>query len=277
MQKWLYLIVILTLSLAACGGNNGDEDPTPAPNEADITDEVETETGDNGLAEENFNDDPEAFQTPEVPLETFAGQVTEPGARALNGLSVVSATTYSRGGAGWIALEVQNDNETAIARIEVTASLLDSDNRQRDFARAITPFQNIPSGAVVPIVLDFNLPEDYSNFLALADVLDETRFGVNNAPGVYDLPATLDALPSGDFPAQISGSITNNSAEILFAPTAAIAFYNAAGDLVGVVYPLIDFDGAGWQPNTDLRFDATIIHLSEAATEARIFAAGYSQ
>jgi hypothetical protein len=257
MRFWLLCLVMLAL-LTACGG---DDDPaaTPVPNtpSADLTPTQE----DNGTPESN----------PFAP-----GQVMQPGVIVQDGLEVLSSRTYSREtGVGWIVLVVKNSTPDPIGNIVVLASLLDSQNRERDTLRAVSPFQNIPPGLEVPMVLTFSTPPDYSDFSALVQVDRDVRVG--QWQGFYDLPVTLDPLPSGDFPLSVTGRIGNSSDKNLLGAAVVVGAYDAEGQILGAAFAtLTGLSATGeWATGGELIWSATFSYLPASIAEVRVVGAGY--
>jgi len=255
MYKCFILGLLLAGLVAACGG--GDENPTPEQPTA-IVEADDTAT--------------------QEPSEDLPGQVMVPGVRVTDGLAVLRSTTFTLNDqVGWIVLEVRNDNPNAVANIEATASLLDADNRERGFQRTISPFANIPSGRVVPLVLEFGAPPDYTTFLALVEVDETTQGGFENLIGEFDLPAQLDPIPGGGYPLVLTGTLTNDRGVVLIAPVAMITAEDSGGNLLGAALTSINGLSAegNWEPGATLTFMATFPYLPQAIAQTQIISAGY--
>lgn len=252
-MRIFFLLALALLVLGACGEK---EEPPQPPTTATTN----------------------PYEGTEQPPEDLPGQEMVPGVRASSGLEVVDYNAYTNDkGFGWIVLEVRNSNPFAVRAMDVTISLLDSNNRERDFQRAVSPFLNIPAGYTVPFVLEFLQPTDYADFVALADVDDSAGGSFGSYVGEYDLPSTTDPLPSGNPPYIVSGTLTNDRGLELIAPAATVVAYDAAGKLLGVAQAVLagTTERGTWAAGASLTFQATFPYLPAPIATVRVASAGY--
>lgn len=258
MRHWLIWPLLLII-LVACGGDKEETKPTetPIPNTAPTQD---------------------TSGTPES-VSNLPGQVMQPGIVVQDGLEVLSSRTYSRDtGVSWIVMLVKNNNPDPISSIVVIANLLDSKQRERDSVRAVSPLQNIPAGLEVPMVLTFSTPPDYTDFSALVQVDRDSQSTFTEWQGVYDLPASLDPLPSGDFPLAVTGKVSNTSAQNLVNAVVTVGVYDADGTILGASFATITglSDTGEWTAGSDITFSTNFSYLPAPIAEARVVSAGYS-
>lgn len=280
MQRLWILGLIAALLLAACGGDDGDDDnadAAPTAETADVTDDNPFDFPPDAVVQE-------ADATEEVQFEIdpreIPGQVMQPGLRSSGGVEIVGSRTYSADfGISWAVFEVQNTNANAIPAAEVIVSLLDSNNRFRDTANAFSGFIDIPPGAVVPVAVEFPTPPDFTDIVAIAGIDERNASGIEGLQGEFDFPATLDPLPTGDFPLVITGTVTNDREVPLQSPVFVIAFYDATGQILAAAPAR--FEGLGdsgeWLPASELSLTANLLFAPEAPAEARVFSAAYRQ
>lgn len=265
MLKLDVMLVLMMVLLVACGSDEADN---PSSETAESAEEVAVTTT------EVQDEIPPTLLAPE-----FLGQVMTPGIRTADELEVSASQTYvSPNGVGWIVLDVTNISDEIIPNVAVLVSLLNDENREVDTLRFSSPFLNIPAEISIPMVLSFTAPEDYSDFVAVVQVenyADSNPFA--NLQGLYDFPYTLSDLPVGEFPLQLTGTVSNNSGRPLIAPAVVVGAYNAEGEIIGAALPRLEglSDTAEWLDGSDLTLDVTFSFLPESPTEVRVISAGY--
>ncbi|HLA45342.1 MAG TPA: hypothetical protein VJZ27_17975 [Aggregatilineales bacterium] len=200
-----------------------------------------------------------------------------PGIRVVDALQVVASNSYTSDNGGWVVVEVENISGEILPNVQLSASLLDSQNRELDTQTTISPFLNIPPGYVVPLVLPFLTPPDYTNFFALVEVERQTGNSANYI-GEFDLPVVVNQPDSLEFPLMITGTINNDRGVTLITPVAAVTVFDDAGNLLGTALAALDGhnERGEWVAGSDLTFQASFSFLpSTAIGEIRVRSAGY--
>ncbi len=278
MLKWSFMLVML-LSLVAC--DSGSQDAAP---DESAPEPVALGTEPLGLEDIEVLPNPVAtLQDGESPAEARRpGQVLQPGLRDAPEVNIIDARAYlnAESTIGWVAVLVENITDEPLDNIAVNVSLLDDQNRNWQSIRLESPFQNIPSGLAVPLMVVFVPPPNYADVAVIAQPVSyPVRGPVGDLRGVYDLSATVDPVPDADFPYTVAGRMTNNSGQVLRSPLAELSFFNAEGDLLGAFSGIIDgvAEDGTWPPGTALTFQANVLQLAEGdVAEVRVTGAGYA-
>ena len=260
MRIWVVLGCVLMLLLAACNGDdNAGESNTAVP--ATSAAVIETES---------------TAEATEAPLPP--GNVIAPGVRVDEGVEVVTSNAYVvPDGAGWVLLELRNGNPDPVPNFQVTVSLLDEQNREIGSRTITSPMVNIPAGYQVPLVVEFVVPEGYSDYMALATI--DPRITADVAPyvGEYDLPSTVDPLTVDGTFNRVTGTLTNDRGVDLILPVATIGLYQGE-TLVGVAQAILNgTDERGqWLAGSTINFEATFPYLpTTEITETKVISVGY--
>jgi hypothetical protein len=255
MQKRLLILCLLLVLLAAC---NGDDE--------------ESDDGESTLVAT-----PIAQQLTPVDVP---GQQMTPGLRVEAGLELTNSIFYaSPAGTGFLVVEVRNTTDAPIATIGLTASLLNAENRELDTQYIEAPFLNIPPGYSMPLSLAFNVPEGYQNYLGLVEIIEGAGGDYTAYTAEYDLPSTVDPLPTSGFPWTVTGTLTNDRGRALQFPLAGVALYDPTGKLLGMANSLVEglSETGTWEPGTTVTFQATFAFVGGTEVgETRVISAAYS-
>lgn len=219
--------------------------------------------------------EPDSTEPPE-----FIGPVFQPRQAVDEGLEVVSQTFYtSPSGYGYLAYEIRNASDEIVPNIMITSRLLDSQNRERDSISVRSPFLNIPPDATIPLLVQFQLPEDYTATFTLIENDSTAGGSFANYQARFDFPASLDDLPTDQMPLVVSGTITNDTDEDFLLPVISISAYDEGGKLIGIAGGFInEIPEAGiWEAGATLSINATFSSLANPQiAETRVFSAAYS-
>jgi len=255
-RKWSIWLLVLVLVLVACesGDDESADDDDPA--------------GDAPVAESSA----EATEDP-FPI----GQTMNPGIRTVGDLTVVNTNTFSSPrDNGYLVAEVRNDGDAPIPNIQVVASLLDDQSRERATVDTFSPMQNIPPGTIIPIVIKFTTPEDYGEDFLM--IVSEADFANPTYTGEFDLPFTVDPIQSADVPLTVTGTITNDRGVDLFQPVVAVALYDGNDTLIGVEYGGVSglVDQVRFAAGTEATFSANFSYIPTTdIARTQVYAVAY--
>lgn len=241
MWKSTWLLLFLLTILAACGEDKKSEEP--------------------------------ATDVPIRPTEIRL-PIT-PGIRPFDDLEAVHSNAYLSpdGTHGWIVLEIRNNNPFHVTNYDVTVSLLDENNLEIETFAASTPFLKIPAGYSLPFVVDFLVPQGYTNFMAQVEMDTEYNPSSQALTAEFDLPYAIDPVTSLELPLTVTGTITNDRPNDLITPVIVVALYDESGEIISVAGAT---SKASFAAGETVPFQATFSTLPTTLLgEIRVVSAGY--
>lgn len=252
MRNWLPLLLILALTLAACGDEPA---PPPAP-----------------------TDTPPAVDTTAEPQSAFELEPLVPGLRVRNGLTVLAHSEGVREGTGYFFAEVRNDSDQWLSQVDAVIYALDQDGLKLDEISANPLLTDLPPGQVFYVGQSFPLPDGYADTQRWLwyTPTDEPRL-----QGVFNLPASVTSQSIGENGLYtVSGTAQNTTEDDLYFPVIDVALIGPDDDLVGLAHAVLftGRDDGVWPAGAEAPFEAQFSFLSvgpELVSEVRISAVGY--
>jgi len=252
MRNWLPLLLILALTLAACG-----DDSTPPPTPTD------TPAGLDATAE---------------PQSAFELESLVPGLHVRNGLTVLTHSEGVREGVGYFFAEVRNDSDQWLSQVDAVIYVLDQDGLKLDEISANPLITDIPPGQVFYAGQSFPLPDGY------ADTQRWLWYTPTDEPslqGVFNLPASITSQSTSESGLYtVSGTAQNTANADLYFPVIDVALIGPDDNLVGLAHAtlLTGRDDGLWPAGAEVPFEAQFPFISvgpELVSEVRISAVGY--
>jgi len=261
MRRWalLGIALVLALALAACGGDDEQDDTQPQDGGAP------TAEGPDAAATEEAND----------PIELVP---REPGMNVQTGLTLVTYSVGVEEGTGYFFGEVRNDTGQSLRQIYATLYPLDGENYPLDTLQADSLLADIPPGQTIYLARTYPAPENATD----AQVWVRYETGDPALQGYFDLPGTVDA--NGSDPAAaylVQGTAENTSGVDLTFPVVDAVLIGPDDNLIGVAHGVITGgvqDGvwpAGETVTFEARFDYVLGDIAQVR-DVRIAAAGYA-
>lgn len=260
MRKRALLIGVLVLVLAACGGNDGNNDnESPAGNDS-------VQATPSPDATEPVSDSVEISQY-------------EPGVYTQSGLTVLRHKVFSQDEVTYVIGEVRNDTSQMLAIGAAYVIPLDANGFTLGPAvSASSLLTNIPPGQVYYVAANFPTPADFG----------ETAIWVQNEPadmmpltGYFELPATIESQGMAEGIYTIRGTVQNTSDQPLYFPVIDVVLIGPDDDLVGFSHGRLTTadPGAAWPAGESVPFEAQFVGLAvppEQVTNVRVLAVGYA-
>jgi|GEM_PF-3954097 len=269
--RWMLLSLILVIGVA-CGSTSDDnttDETAPDP----VVEPTSDRPSDIAPDEEFITPEPEA------PFDVVPGQVMEPGWRTEDGIEVVAANYYTNEAntQAWVAIEVENTNDEAVANFSLIIALLDGESRERATLNAISPIQNIPAGYRFTMVAQSAIDFDLSDIVILAETAPEMSDNYQSQVGEFDLPAQVDDTDSDDNRYIVNGSISNNRGVDVANMVVAVSLYDSDGNLLAVAYAVPENRGilADGETTTLVASFPQAQNLPVDASQTQIKAVGY--
>jgi len=252
MRNWLPLLLILALTLAACG-----DDSTPSP--------VPTGT-------------PAGLEATAEPQSAFELEPLVPGLRVRNGLTVLAHSEGVREGMGYFFAEMRNDSDRWLGQVDAVIYALDQDGLKLDEISANPLITDIPPGQVFYAGQSFPLPDGYADTQRW---LWYTPADEPSLQGVFNLPASVISQSMGENGLYtVSGTAQNTAGADLYFPVIDVVLIGPDDDLVGLAHAalLTGRDDGMWPAGAEAPFEAQFPFISvgpELVSEVRISAVGY--
>lgn len=252
MRNWLPLLLILALTLAACG-----DEPAPPPRPTDT---------------------PPGIDATGEPENAFELEPLVPGLRVRNGLTVLTHSEGVREGTGYFFAEVRNDSGQLLSQVDAVIYALDEDGLKLDEIAANPLLTDIPPGQVFYAGQSFAPPDGYADTQRWLwyTPADEPRL-----QGVFNLPASVTSQGTSESGLYtVSGTAQNTADADLYFPVIDVALIGADEDLVGLAHAVLvtGRDDGVWPAGAEASFEAQFSFISvgpELISGVRISAVGY--
>ena len=261
MRRWalLGIALVLVLAVAACGGDDEQDDANPP----------------DGGAPTAEGPDTDATEEANSPLELVQ---REPGINVQSGLTLLTYSVGVEEGTAYFFGEVRNDTGESLRQVYATLYPLDDENYPLEQVQADSLLSDIPPGQTVYLSRTFPAGETIVD----AQVWVRYESGDPMLQGYFDLPGTVEA--NGSDPAAaylVQGTAENTAGVDLTFPVVDVVLIGPDDNLIGMAHGVVTGgvqDGvwpAGESISFDARFDFVLGDIAQVR-EVRIAAAGYA-
>ena len=246
MRNWLPLLLILALTLAACG-----DEPAPPPRPTDT---------------------PPGIDATGEPENAFELEPLVPGLRVRNGLTVLTHSEGVREGTGYFFAEVRNDSGQLLSQVDAVIYALDEDGLKLT-DRPTRCYRHSPDRSYAG--QSFACPM-VTPLAALAVVHPSAGL-----QGVFNLPASVTSQGTSESGLYtVSGTAQNTADADLYFPVIDVALIGPDDDLVGLAHAVLvtGRDDGVWPAGAEAPFEAQFSFISvgpELVSGVRISAVGY--